>query len=727
MSTVRWTLEELFLVNYFSSLKIRTRFSILVLLGLIMAAIPMAMYVSDAGAVLQASILETKGIEPSTALIKVVRLTQQHRGLSALVLNGDTGSQNARSAKQVEVDKAVENLGGLLSKGLDDPKVKAIWDKVRSDWSSLEGKVSSGSIKPGESFAAHTSLINQLMRTMDFMADAYGLSLDPEYESYELVRAVLYEALHLTEHLGKSRGKGSGMLSAKTASPEDRQALALFLGMAAQNHEEMVYAFSKVMDVDAAFKAEMGDQIAQAQVQAKEAIELANTHVINVDSLTYSGPEYFAAFSKASDAQFQVIDIAMQQLATMLNERSAHQKDKLTVLSLALALLAVLGIVIGVLATKSVTKELGGEPADVKSIAESIKQGNLTTKIVIDAAAQTSVIAAMSLMQESIKSIVTSVRHGSEGFSTASAEIAQGNQDLSSRTEGQASALEQTAASLEELSSQVNQNAENAHQANQLASSASAVAVRGGEVVGRVVQTMKEINDSSRKISEIISVIDGIAFQTNILALNAAVEAARAGEQGRGFAVVASEVRSLAGRSAEAAKEIKRLINTSVERVEQGTELVDEAGSTMTEIVGSIRRVSDLVGEISAACSEQSMGVAQVGEAVSKMDQSTQQNAALVEQMAAAASSLKEQASELVQTVYVFKLGTDNSVLPTTVRSESRVHTAFNGNERRTAMPAPKRRLNAEKITSVKPAAVPKQNGVSKGAATVGGDEWETF
>jgi methyl-accepting chemotaxis protein len=273
-------------------------------------------------------------------------------------------------------------------------------------------------------------------------------------------------------------------------------------------------------------------------------------------------------------------------------------------------------------------------------------------------------LQSLASMQDNLVKVVSGVRQNAEGVATASAQIAQGNQDLSQRTEEQASALEETAASMEELSSTVKQNADNARQANQLALGASTVAIKGGEVVSQVVTTMKGINDSSKKIADIISVIDGIAFQTNILALNAAVEAARAGEQGRGFAVVASEVRSLAGRSADAAKEIKGLITASVERVEQGSALVDQAGTTMAEVVSSIKRVTDIMGEISAASTEQSTGVAQVGEAVSQMDQATQQNAALVEESAAAAESLKGQALQLVQAVAVFKLsGNDPRVV----------------------------------------------------------------
>ncbi len=351
--------------------------------------------------------------------------------------------------------------------------------------------------------------------------------------------------------------------------------------------------------------------------------------------------------------------------------------------------------------------------------ANAVAQGDLSTNIRVDGKDEVAqLLQSLSTMQDSLVKVVASVRQGSESVSTASSEIAQGNSDLSARTESQASALEETAASMEELSSTVKQNADNARQANQLAQSASTVAVQGGEVVAQVVDTMKGINDSSRKINDIISVIDGIAFQTNILALNAAVEAARAGEQGRGFAVVAGEVRSLAGRSAEAAKEIKTLITDSVQRVEQGTALVDQAGNTMTEVVSSIRRVTDIMGEISAASTEQSAGVAQVGEAVTQMDQATQQNAALVEEMAAAASSLRSQAQDLVQTVAVFKLNPQDSQATHRTASAAPVVHA----------PAPKQVAAAAKPAAVAKAPAAKLSAPApKAGASDDNGDWETF
>ncbi len=417
---------------------------------------------------------------------------------------------------------------------------------------------------------------------------------------------------------------------------------------------------------------------------------------------------------KSQDLDAKLAELAHNKEAmaqeTNLSNKSAYENSRATLLVLV-ALSALLGTGFGILITRSLTRQLGGEPAYAAEVAGRIAAGDLGTDVQLRAGDERSLLFAMKSMRDRLARIVSEVRQGTDAIASSSAEIASGNLDLSSRTEEQASSLEETASSMEELTSTVKQNADNARQANVLAQTASTVAGQGGDVVAQVVQIMGSINDSSKKIVDIITVIDGIAFQTNILALNAAVEAARAGEQGRGFAVVAGEVRTLAQRSAAAAKEIKGLIGDSVDKVEIGTRLVDQAGSTMHEVVSSIQRVTDIMAEISAASQEQTSGIEQINQAISQMDNVTQQNAGLVEEAAAASEALQNQAGKLAELVSVFRL-------------DDRVQA--------TAPAAPAAPVRAAKraatLAAPKPAPVVKPAPVRAPArAPAAADEWAEF
>jgi methyl-accepting chemotaxis protein len=366
--------------------------------------------------------------------------------------------------------------------------------------------------------------------------------------------------------------------------------------------------------------------------------------------------EWLAALGELAALEDRLSDEAAEQA------RSAYSSARFELLLFSL-IAVVAAITCGVLIARSLLKQLGGEPDYASAVANDIAGGELGKTVAVKAGDTTSLLFAMSKMQSSLAALVGDIRAGAESIATGSAQIATGNTDLSQRTEEQASNLQQTAASMEELTAQVKNNADTARQASQLATQASGCALEGSESVVQVRTTMESIAAASAKIGDIIGVIDSIAFQTNILALNAAVEAARAGEQGRGFAVVASEVRSLAQRSAAAAKEVKILINDSVAKVSLGSQQVSISASRMEEILSSVKRVSDLMGDIDSATAEQSQGIAQVGEAVSQLDQVTQQNAALVEESAAATESLRVQAERLVGSVSVFKVGATEGAL----------------------------------------------------------------
>ncbi len=458
-------------------------------------------------------------------------------------------------------------------------------------------------------------------------------------------------------------------LAALTMPAKDREEQAVLAAVKDFDTALERYATTSIPLADPSLQSALSDAIAKFHAARSTFLQMSNSAAGAETERAVEASDYFSgAGQKVYQGAYNAVHTLWLHHLNQAEVAKNRGREALTAshrwLALAAGAAALLSIALAVLIPRRLMRQLGGEPTEVAKIARNIANGDLSTPIQVTGGTRLSVMGSMSVMQAQLGALIQSVKQAAGGILVSTAEIANGSMDLSMRTEQQASALEETAASMEELSSTVKQNADSAGLANQMAITASTVANKGGDVVNQVVETMKGINDSSKKISDIISVIDGIAFQTNILALNAAVEAARAGEQGRGFAVVASEVRSLAGRSADAAKEIKTLISASVSRVEHGTALVDKAGVTMVEVVHAIERVADLMAEINAANSAQALGVAQVGEAVTQMDQTTQQNAALVEQMAASASGLRDLANAQVQAVAVFTLPPDDDSTP---------------------------------------------------------------
>ncbi len=494
--------------------------------------------------------------------------------------------------------------------------------------------------------------------------------------------------------------------------------------------------------LSALFAAHASDKEKSLLAQIKESEGLAMPAIAKASELYLSNNAMDATrvmIREVRPVQKKWTD-ALDQLAALEEKQNAQSKADAEsefvnarnfMIGMLVAAVA-MGIAAAWVISRSLRKQLGGEPAYTAQIAASIAHGDLAVAIETEESDRGSLLVEMKEMRNSLVGIVQQVRRGTETIGTASREIAAGNIDLSSRTELQASSLEKTASAMEELTSTVKQNADNARQANALAATASDVARKGGEVVSQVVGTMGEINSSASKISDIIGVIDGIAFQTNILALNAAVEAARAGEQGRGFAVVASEVRNLAQRSAAAAKEIKTLIGDSVEKVERGSKLVGQAGVTMDEVVTSVKRVTDIMSEIANASAEQSAGIEQVNLSIIEMDSMTQQNAALVEEAAAAAQSLQDQASELARVVSIFKLSEGEQYQAEAAVAAPATGTAVVVRPAAAKRPAPALKKPAVKKPAAAPAAAKEDAPAApapkaKKAATVASDEWEEF
>ena len=714
-------------------LRLAHKFSLLGVLAALVVLLPLGSYVQGVEQQVDRIHAELDGIAPSRGLMRVVQLTQLHRDLSANVLGGKAELEPQRSSRQAEMEQAIEAFSTLSSRLEGQDVLKSDWERLIAEWRVLAKEVSTRGLSGPQSFDRHTALIALQLELHDRVLDLTGLSLDPQPASHCLTEATLQISPELAESLGQMRAIGASALARQELMPDQRAMVQALTDRVERLAREMAHQLDDVYQHDAAAKSVLADEGVRLQSAVASVQRLTQEQVLGAPVLSFASGDYFRAMTEPIDQVYGLQHKAREVLERTFTERLRAARQNQSLLLGGCLVLSLLGWTLGRRVTRSITQAVDAARASAVRIAN----GDLTLSPVATSRDELGeLMAAMAAMNASLTRVVGTVRQNADSVATASVQIAQGNLDLSARTEEQASALEQTAATMDELNSTVRTNAESAQQANALAQSASAVAVRGGAMVAQVVDKMEGISAASRKIAEIIGVIDGIAFQTNILALNAAVEAARAGEQGRGFAVVAGEVRSLAQRSAAAAREIKGLIHTSVERVEQGSALVSQTGRTVDEVVASIKHVSEIVARISAASAEQSLGVQQVGQAVGQMDQVTQQNAALVEESAAAAEGLKQQAHDLVQAVALFRIGGAGGSHPAAVSTAAQ--DPWNGVERRGEHRArnvtrpdfgPKASMSASSAPSPMGGGgtCDASGGAGAGAERTGTDDWERF
>ena len=584
---------------------------------------------------------EVQGLDYLKPLLELVDVAQQRRHAVTLKTSAAADLQQKADAALARVETEQRALGSALGTDKAYSELKKQHEALRQLFTGASAD---------DNFQAHSDYIETALDLVGHVAGGSGLVLDPEADTYHMMNVAVVFGPKQTENTTKLATLGTLVLKSAEFGPARHDAMVR--GASTQHmidsFVETAYQSAIGAAPDLANKVDM-----KGTDEAFDAFQNAIQKQVMGAKLAGTADEFLAAGQAVTAKQNELNGKVMARLAVRLQERIDRIQRTLAVQ----AALTFLFVLLGAYLFYSFFLVTHGGLREVQKHLEAMTAGDLTTHPNPwgnDEAAR--LMGSLADMQGSLRNIVDAVRGSSESIVSASSEIASASMDLSARTEQTASNLEQSASSMEEISSTVRQTADNVRQAAQVASSNSQSAARGGAVIAEVVSTMQDINASSKKISDIIGTIDGIAFQTNILALNAAVEAARAGEQGRGFAVVASEVRSLAQRSAQAAKEIKTLITTSVDKVESGTIVVRGAGDTMNELVGNAKRMNELLGDISTAAAEQSDGVAQVGAAVSDLDQMTQQNAALVEQTAAAASSLKDQALHLATQVDKFKM-----------------------------------------------------------------------
>ena len=633
-------------------LRLSHKFFILGGLALAMMAIPAGLQLRSMGAQMQQLGTQARAMPALQQLGQSVRLTQVHRGLSAGQLGGDAQLAGRRPAVRDELGRTLQATADELASVAPD-QASAL-NQLRQDWQALQQAVGDGAVTPAQSLARHNQMVARLLALSEQLQHSSGLSTSERRDTQALIQAALQQLPMLTEQLGQMRAMGAGALARGELPAETRGLLRALRTRADELDSGSQVSLQRALQHAPALQTALAQALGAEKTATADALRLVDNGLLQASELRLPAGQYFDTLTAGIDAVNALGSQATQQLLNLVQQQASAAQRALWLMGAALAVLATLAVLLAAAFVRSITQPV----QQAVALARAVAGGDLSGADQPHGDNEVGeLIAAQQQMRARLRPIVAQVRHGSEGVALASSEIAQGNHDLSGRTEAQASALEQTAASMEQLSATVQNNAHTAREASALAEHTRELARQGGANVEQVVSTMHGVHQAARQMADIIQVIDGIAFQTNLLALNAAVEAARAGEQGRGFAVVAGEVRNLAGRSGEAAKQIRGLIEASNARVSAGNQQAEAAGRTMADVVASMQRLNTLVGQISTASQEQANGVAQVGEAVTSLDQVTQQNAALVEQMAAAADGLSSQAQGLVQAVAVFRAG----------------------------------------------------------------------
>ncbi len=629
------------LLNRFS---LTQKFAVLGIMVVALFGVPTYLFVSGLNESIDFAARESTGAAYFKPVMTLLQNTQQHRGLSGLVLNGKAELRPKWEAERQDVDKSAAAIDEM-DKRYPELGLTAKWQEVKSGWQAVKNDVAG--LTPPESFKRHSALIDLELKLITAISDQSNITYDPTVDGYQLGFLATSRLPMITEYMGRVRAQGGGILAQHKSTPDERSRLASYLGLAQRELAGIRETLDKAYAVDASLKDKLEKPFLDAEHRTTSAITLVEREVIQSEALTYSTQDYAASLTEAIDALFALSNIANAQLDTALQGQAQRLTSKKYMLLAAVSTLFALCVVLAILIVRNVTRaaRLMSEGMD------KLAAGDLTSDIP-DTPGRDELVSMQRGLRETIarlSQLITQVRSAADGISSASEEVSATAQSLSQASSEQAASVEETSASVEQMSASINQNTENAKVTDGMATKSSTEAVEGGEAVNQTVTAMKSIADK-------IGIIDDIAYQTNLLALNAAIEAARAGEHGKGFAVVAAEVRKLAERSQVAAQEIGEVAKGSVG-------LAEKAGKLLDQMVPSIKKTSDLVQEITAASEEQSSGVAQINTSMNQLNQITQQNASSSEELAATAEEMSGQAEQLQQLMSFFKVRTGSADL----------------------------------------------------------------